>query len=180
MIGSPARDRFARRHLGLPAEVPSTSLLTWDAIAQVHAALRLSPERTLLDLACGRGGYGLRWPAAARGWRESTSRERPYGRPGNRHGGWAGRRVSRSRTWWPRVWDAASVDAVMCIDSVQFAQPQQAAYDEIHRVLVPGGRVVLTCWENRPTGDALRSFHDEGVRVLESEGLFRRVMASAG
>jgi SAM-dependent methyltransferase len=127
--------------------------------------------------------------------------------------------------------DAASVGAVMCIDAVQFAQPQPTVYREIRRVLVPGGRVVLTCWEpvdpqdNRlperlravdlragltaagfveieveerpdwqaaehamweeaaaldPGADAaLRSFHDEGVRVLEFDRLSRRVMASA-
>jgi hypothetical protein len=57
MTGSPAKDEIVQRHLGLPAHVLSTSLLTWDAIAEVVAALRLSPGRTLLDLACGRGGW---------------------------------------------------------------------------------------------------------------------------
>lgn len=34
-------------------------MLAWDGIAEVTPALRLSPGGTLLDLACGRGGYGL-------------------------------------------------------------------------------------------------------------------------
>src|SRR5207247_10134446 len=59
MIESPAKDEIKQRHLGLPAHVLSTSLLTWDAIADVTAALRLSPGQLLVDLACGRGGYGL-------------------------------------------------------------------------------------------------------------------------
>ena len=59
MVDSPDRDEIVRRHLGLPADLPSTSLLTWDAIADVTSALRLSPGQVLLDLACGRGGYGL-------------------------------------------------------------------------------------------------------------------------
>jgi cyclopropane fatty-acyl-phospholipid synthase-like methyltransferase len=33
--------------------------LGWDGIAEATAALRLSPGGTLVDLACGRGGYGL-------------------------------------------------------------------------------------------------------------------------
>jgi hypothetical protein len=59
MIESPAKDEIMQRHLGLPAHVLSTSLLTWDGIAEVTARLRLSPGQTVLDLACGRGGYGL-------------------------------------------------------------------------------------------------------------------------
>jgi SAM-dependent methyltransferase len=127
--------------------------------------------------------------------------------------------------------DAASIDAVMCVEAVQFAGHPQAVYREVHRVLVPGGRVVLTCWEavdrqdgrlperlrnvdlraglaaagfveieiyERPDWQAvehamwedaaaldpgadaaLRSFHEEGVQVLEFGQLTRRVMASA-
>jgi SAM-dependent methyltransferase len=48
----------------------------------------------------------------------------------------------------------ASVDAVMCIDAIQFAEPSQAAYREIRRVLTPGGRAVLTCWEPVDPQDA--------------------------
>jgi ubiquinone/menaquinone biosynthesis C-methylase UbiE len=40
----------------------------------------------------------------------------------------------------------ASVDAVMCVDAVQFAEPVTAALREIRRVLVPGGRAALTSW----------------------------------
>jgi SAM-dependent methyltransferase len=126
---------------------------------------------------------------------------------------------------------AASVDAVMCVDAVQFGEPPQAVYREVRRVLVPGGRVVLTCWEpvDRQDGRlpdrlravdlraglaaagfveievgarpgwqavehamweeaatldpgadaALRSFHEEGVRVLEFDQLIRRVTERA-
>jgi ubiquinone/menaquinone biosynthesis C-methylase UbiE len=43
--------------------------------------------------------------------------------------------------------DDASTDAVMVVDAIQFADPPSAAYAEIHRILRPGGRVVLTTWE---------------------------------
>ena len=41
----------------------------------------------------------------------------------------------------------ASVDAVLCIDAIQFPDEPALAYEEIRRVLKPDGRVVLTCWE---------------------------------
>jgi SAM-dependent methyltransferase len=41
----------------------------------------------------------------------------------------------------------ASVEAVLCTDAIQFPDEPAAAYDEIRRVLKPGGRVVLTSWE---------------------------------
>jgi 2-polyprenyl-3-methyl-5-hydroxy-6-metoxy-1,4-benzoquinol methylase len=34
-------------------------LLGWDGIAEITAVLRLASGDTLVDLACGRGGYGL-------------------------------------------------------------------------------------------------------------------------
>jgi hypothetical protein len=59
MTGSPVKDEIEQRHLGLPPHLLSTSLLNWDGIAEVTAALRLAPGGTLVDLPCGRGGYGL-------------------------------------------------------------------------------------------------------------------------
>ena len=41
----------------------------------------------------------------------------------------------------------ASVEAVLCTDAIQFPDEPAVAYQEIGRVLKPGGRVVLTCWE---------------------------------
>src|ERR1700733_3857797 len=59
MASSGISDEIQQRHLGLPAHLLSTSLLTWDGIAEVTEALELTHTGTLLDLACGRGGYGL-------------------------------------------------------------------------------------------------------------------------
>ena len=41
----------------------------------------------------------------------------------------------------------ASVDAVLCTDAIQFPDEPASAYEEIRRVLKPGGRAALTCWE---------------------------------
>src|SRR5689334_14659724 len=58
MDDSPSRDEIVRRTLGLPPGLESSSLLGWDGIADVTAALALEAGDVLLDLACGRGGYG--------------------------------------------------------------------------------------------------------------------------
>jgi SAM-dependent methyltransferase len=36
---------------------------------------------------------------------------------------------------------------VLVVDAMQFASPKPAALRECRRVLVPGGRLVITCWE---------------------------------
>jgi SAM-dependent methyltransferase len=55
----PDRDAIFTRALGLPPEFRSTSLVTWEAIAEVTEALRLPAGGLLVDAACGRGGYGI-------------------------------------------------------------------------------------------------------------------------
>jgi SAM-dependent methyltransferase len=51
-------NRIVHEALGLPAGMRSNSLLPWSGIADVCDALRLAPGSLLVDLACGRGGYG--------------------------------------------------------------------------------------------------------------------------
>lgn len=57
--GGQLKDEIQQRHLGLPPRLLSTSLLTWSGIGDVLTLLRLRPGDHLVDLACGRGGYGL-------------------------------------------------------------------------------------------------------------------------
>jgi hypothetical protein len=64
MTGSAVKDEIQQRHLGLPPRLLSASLLGWAGIAEAAAGLRLVPGGTLVDLACGRGGYGRRSPPA--------------------------------------------------------------------------------------------------------------------
>ena len=232
MTGSQAKDQIQQRHLGLPPSLLSTSLLGWDGIAEATAALRLTPGDTLVDLACGRGGYGLevaaRTGARLVGVDFSAEAVRQAREQAQQRGTTAEFRVGDLAA---SGLDSGSADAVLCVDAIHFAPEPAAAYREIARILAPGGRAVLTNWEpvdwddqrlperlrrvaigegltaagfgdvevaERPgwraaeramweeaaaldPGDdaALRSFHEEGVRSLETFGLVRRVMATA-
>lgn len=148
MADERVKDEIQQRHLGLPPELLSTSLLTWQGIGEVVEALALTPGSLLVDLACGRGGYGLE--VASRAGAElvgvdfapsalEVARERAASR-----GIEASYQVADMvATGLP---DGAA-DAVMVIDAIQFPRDPSAAYREIARILRPGGRAVLTCWE---------------------------------
>ena len=148
----PASERHAaiqQGALGLPPELLSTSLLPWDGIAEVVDALRIGPGDTLVDLACGRGGYGLeiarRTGAALVGVDFSAVAIEAA-------------RDLRAKAWADvvaehRVGDLtatglpdASADAVLCVDAMQFADPYPAGLAECLRVLRPGAGLVLTGW----------------------------------
>ena len=148
MTGSPAMDEIQQRHLSLPPHLLSTSLLGWDGIAEAAAALRLSPGGTLVDLACGRGGYGLEIAARTGARLVGVDFSAEAVRQAREHA----RRLGATAEF--RIGDlaatglgAGSADAVLCVDAIQFAQEPDAAYREIQRVLASAGRAVLTCWE---------------------------------
>jgi SAM-dependent methyltransferase len=154
MTGSPVKDEIQQRHLGLPPRLLSTSLLGWDGIADVTAALDLAAGDTLVDLACGRGGYGLeiaaRTGARLIGVDFSAEAVRQAREQAGREGVPADFRVGDLAA---TGLDAGCADAVLCVDAIQFAPVPAAAYTEIRRILAPGGRVVLTCWEARTRDD---------------------------
>lgn len=154
MTTSPAKDEIQQRHLGLPPRLLSTSLLGWEGIAEAVAALRLPAGGTLVDLACGRGGYGLeiaaRTGARLVGVDFSAEAVRQAVEHARRLGATADFRVGDLAA---TGLDAGSADAVLCVDAIQFAPQPDAAYREIRRILAPGGRAVLTNWEPREPGD---------------------------
>jgi len=154
MARTPVKDEIEQRHLGLPPHLLSASLLGWAGIAEVTQALQLAAGGVLLDLACGRGGYGLE--IAARTGARLVGID--FSAEALRQAGEQARRLRRAAEF--RVGnltatglDAGSAAAVLCIDAIQFAEPPDAAFREIRRVLVPGGRAVLTCWEPRVPDD---------------------------
>ena len=168
MAESPVVDEIQQRHLGLPPGLLSTSLLSWKGIAEVTDSLHLSPGATLLDLACGRGGYGLEIAARANARLIGVDFSAEAIHQARQHA----RRLGRTAAFC--VADLAapglrtgSAAAVLCVDAIQFASRPNAAYRELRRVLAPGGRVVLTCWE---------AVNPDDERVPDR---LRRVMATA-
>jgi SAM-dependent methyltransferase len=184
-----------------------------------------------VDLACGRGGYGLEIAARTGALlvRVGFSAEAVRREQALRLGAEADFRIGDLAA---TGLDAGSAGAVLCVDAIHFAPRPDAAYDQIRRILAPGGRAVLTYWEPLDWDDerlpgrqrrvdlgrdwplpgsatsrwvtalagwracervmreeaaaldpgddpALRSFHDEGVRSLETFDLVRRVIATA-
>lgn len=167
IAASDAFDRAVAQGLDLPTGVVATGLVTGPAFREVLQALALAPHEVLLDLGCGRGSYGL---AAAR-----ATHARLVGVD------FSAVAVELARSAAERLGqgeharflvgdlaatglEPASVDAVMCLDSIQFASSTQAAVEECRRVLVPGGRLVFTCWQAAgPGADQL----PERIRQLD-------------
>ena len=148
------KDDLVRRHLGLPPELLSTSLVPWTGIDAVTTALRLVPGDVLLDLACGRGGYGLEVSGRTRSRLLGMDFSAEAVRQATANAGSQAREAtfevgSMTDTGLPD----ASVDAVMCIDAIQFVDLPEQAFAEMARVLDAGGRLVLTGWEAREPDD---------------------------
>lgn len=161
MESSPAYDALIARTLSLPPELQSTSLLSWQGIDEVATALRLRDDALLLDLACGRGGYGIEIArrtgarligidfsdVALQQARSRGARLLPAGRAQFQLG-------ALNATGLP----TGIADALMCIDAVQFAEPPLSAMQEFRRLLTSGGRLVMTCWEAaNPSDDRVPS-----------------------
>ena len=151
---TPAVAEIMNRHMGFP---PGTraGVVVAEAIPELAEELQLRPGSTLLDLACGRGAYGLLIAQkagisligvdfSAQALTEAREQAVRMGVSS------ASFRIGElTATGLPD----ASVEAVLCTDAIQFPDEPASAYDEIRRVLKPGGRVVLTCWEPLDRGD---------------------------
>lgn len=142
-------DDLVREVLGLPGGLESTSLLGGAGLDEVTASLGLTPGRVLLDLACGRGGYGLEISRRI-GCRlvgvdfSAVAVEQARSRSGGDF---------RVGSLTATGLNANSVDAVLVVDSLQFAESKPDALRECLRVLRPGGRLTATCWQAADPGD---------------------------
>jgi SAM-dependent methyltransferase len=150
---TPQVAEIMNRNLGLPPGAQAGSVPAM-AIGEIVDGLRLKPSDVLLDLACGRGWYGLEVAAragarligvdfSAEAVRQAADQARLHDRDAEFRTG------ELTASGLPD----RSVNAVLCTDSIQFPDEPDAAYRELRRVLVPGGRVVLTSWEPVLPGD---------------------------
>lgn len=145
---TPAVAEIMNRHMGFPPDTRAGVVIA-EAIPELAEELQLRPGSTLLDLACGRGAYGLLIAQEAgtsligvdfSAQALTEAREQAV-RMGVSN---ASFRIGElTATGLPD----ASAGAVLCTDAIHFPDEPARAYDEIRRVLKPGGRVVLTCWE---------------------------------
>jgi ubiquinone/menaquinone biosynthesis C-methylase UbiE len=151
---TPAVAEIMNRHMGFPPDTRAGTVAA-EAIPELTGELRLGPGSTLLDLACGRGAYGLliasETGASLIGVDFSAQALTEAREQAVRMGvSTASFRLGElTATGLPD----ASTEAVLCTDAIQFPDEPSAAYDEIRRVLKPGGRVALTCWEPTDRAD---------------------------
>jgi SAM-dependent methyltransferase len=85
-----------------------------------------------------------------------------------------------------------SVDVVLCQQGLQFFPEKLTALREMHRILVPGGRLLLSVWSsagpyNTAVGDALERHVDIGTatkyranRLVPDEQELRQLVLDAG
>jgi SAM-dependent methyltransferase len=155
---STACDRIVTEALGLPPGFPSNSLLPWAGIADLCLVLGLAPGSLVVDVACGRGGYG-REIARRAGARlvgldiSSVAIAIAWSSAGSSAGssGGAGRFVVGDYTA-AGLRDGCA-QGVVCVDAMQFAEPPVAGLAECRRLLAPGGRIAVTAWEALDPGD---------------------------
>lgn len=157
------------RHMGFPRETRA-GVVAAEAVPELTAELRLGPGDTLLDLACGRGAYGLLVARATgasvigvdfapRALAEAREQAARMGVPSASF-----QTGELTATGLP---DACG-EAVLCTDAIQFPDDTSAAYAEIRRILKPGGRVVLTCWEPVDRADERLAPRIRQVNLAES------------
>lgn len=136
------------RHLGLPPGLLA-GVVAVEAITEFTNELRLKPGDVLVDLACGRAGYGLT-VARDSGSKiigvDVSEEALAQAREQALRLGVADAQFSIGDLTASGLPDAAA-NGLLCTDSIQFADDQAAAFGEIHRLVKPGGRVALTCWE---------------------------------
>lgn len=141
-----------------PAELDTYSYVTRTDLHRIAVEARLAPGGRLADIGCGRGGPGL-W-VAARTYATLTGIDIAETALAS-----ARRRAEamdveatefRVGSFADTEQDDASFEAVMSIDALLFAPDKPRACAEFARILVPGGRLLVTTWDfggqppNRP------------------------------
>ncbi|WP_331748456.1 class I SAM-dependent methyltransferase [Streptomyces sp. NBC_00648] len=135
-------------------EVAADSSCDWRLLATLVGRLRLGPGQLLVDMGCGSGGVGL-WLARALAVRLigidlspvaiqlATTRGCTFVAPGQA--------AFAVGTLEASGLPDAQADGVICVDALSCAADRAAALREMHRILKPGGRAVLTRAVRRAT-----------------------------
>ncbi|MFE0024718.1 class I SAM-dependent methyltransferase [Amycolatopsis sp. NPDC059021] len=178
VFGAPSSAVMARVHAEVlgdeyPADLDVYSFVTKTDLGRFTANAQVSAGDRIADIGCGRGGPGL-WVSAQRNVsligidiaETALESARRLAETLGRSDRAEFRLGSFAETGLP----ATSVNAVMSVDSLLFAPGKAAALTELARILVPGGRLVLTTWD----------FHGQPVNMPPQVPDHRPLLEAAG
>src|SRR6478752_6439 len=149
---SVVQERLWREVFGseYPEGVDPYSYISVTELRRFADEVRIGTGEYLVDVGCGRGGPGL-WVAAATGARVigidiadsalATARRRAD------QLGMADRVKYQRGSFEDTGLPDRSAHAAMSVDALLFSPDKAAALAELARVIVPGGRLVLTSWD---------------------------------
>lgn len=149
--------------------------------------LKLTPDKTLLDVACGAGGLALRVAAAsgcfvtgvdihesAIATANSLAAERGLARRA---------KFQSANAREPLPFPDASFDAVMCIDAINHIPDRQHTLAEWARVLKPGGKLLFTdpiTVTGPLTDNEIKIRSLSGFYLYVPEGFDERILGECG
>lgn len=163
-----------------PAEVEPLGFSTLTELALMADWLAVGVGDTIVDLGCGRGGPGL-WLARATGASVVGVDLAPEAVDAAEQRvaafGMTGRAQYRTGSFTATGLPADTFHAALSVDSLWMVLDKRAAIAEVARILVPGGRWVLTTWQPdyfqyRPLLDDLGFevlFHEEPIGWRERQ-----------
>jgi SAM-dependent methyltransferase len=137
-----------------PIEFAHIGFLTLTEARRMMDLVHVAPGDVLVDLACGAGGPGL-WAAQESGATLIGIDPTESGLAAARRRAVATELADRATfqhgTFSATNLSDASADAIMTVEAFQYAPNKGAALTEFFRVLRPGGRVAIVCFEVDPT-----------------------------
>jgi SAM-dependent methyltransferase len=161
-----------------PEQFAHIGFLTVPEAQRLRELLHIWPGEALADLACGAGGPGL-WMARESGASltgvDPSATGLAAARQRARDVGLADRARFQHGTFEQTNLADAGAGAVMSIDAFQYAPSKRAAFAELARIMRPGARTGIVCFEVDPVKVA-------GLPVLGVDPVadYRPLMAAAG
>jgi ubiquinone/menaquinone biosynthesis C-methylase UbiE len=161
-----------------PEQFAHIGFLTVPEGQRLRELLQIRPGETLADLACGAGGPGL-WMARESGASligiDPSAAGLATARKRASDAGLAGRARFQHGTFEQTNLADGVAGALMSIDAFQYAPGKRAAFAEFARIMRPGTRAGIVCFEVDPATVA-------GLPVLGVDPVadYRPLMAAAG
>lgn len=137
-----------------PDEFAHIGFLTVDEGRHLLQLLRLGGNDVLVDVACGAGGPGL-WAAQQTGAAligvDPSAAGLAAARRRAERVGLTSRATFQQGSFEQTGLPDASADGAMSIEAFQYAPDKRAALAELHRILRPGARIGIVCFEVDPS-----------------------------